>query len=261
MNILKLFLLITLLACASSRADVNQDGMDTLLIRYGQATFHANVDGAIISIDGVVVGSAPITVDSLMPGSRHVKIVHPERGDWMPRAIEDTIQVEPDVPLLREYRFEPRFVLRSDPYGAEVQMGDSVLGTTPLELEPSHDRTVVTLTIPGYEAQTTDLADATPGIVMVRLRPLDGVEEDGIAGTEAGGPGVIPLVLSGASAIIAGGISAHFKANADEQYDRYLQTADLANLDETRRLDGLAAVSLIASQISLGLFVYLLVSP
>jgi len=71
---------------------------------------------------------------------------------------------------------------------------------------------------------------------------------------------VLPLILSGASSILAGGFSAYYKVKADEVYQEYLLTGDPAKLAETRKLDSVAGIALGASEIYFALFSYLLLS-
>jgi hypothetical protein len=241
-----------------------QESVSDDSVCFAQATISTDVDGSLVSIDGRFVGRTPLTIDSLMPGLRTVTVRHPETSRWIPQVIERSIHMEPGDSLQIELRFGARVVLRSDPFGAEVRMNDSLWGTTPLTIDHVPSVSVVSVGLSGYETETLDLATTAPGIVAIRLRPSGSNEAtDGnrVLEKSTEGTNLLPLVLSGATAIVAGGISAHFKTSADDEYDRYQQTGDPSRLDSTRHLDGLAAVSLVASQISLGLFVYFLFSP
>jgi hypothetical protein len=66
--------------------------------------------------------------------------------------------------------------------------------------------------------------------------------------------------LTGAAAIVAGGVSAYFKIRADDSHDSFLQTGDPSRRDEYRRFDTLSGISLIVAQTGLVLFAYFLFS-
>jgi hypothetical protein len=70
----------------------------------------------------------------------------------------------------------------------------------------------------------------------------------------------LKLYVAGAATIIAGATSAYFKLKADNRYSDYIRTGNATSLAEVDRLDTAAGVALAATQISLGLFTYFLLS-
>lgn len=72
--------------------------------------------------------------------------------------------------------------------------------------------------------------------------------------------GTFRLYLTGATAIISGATAAYFKIKADDRYQAYQLRGEQALLSETNRLDAVSAVALIATQVSLGLFTYFILS-
>jgi hypothetical protein len=68
------------------------------------------------------------------------------------------------------------------------------------------------------------------------------------------------LYISGATTIIAGAASAYFKVKADNTYSQYVRSGDPNQLSEVNRLDTAAGIALVATQISLGLFAYFMLS-
>jgi hypothetical protein len=68
------------------------------------------------------------------------------------------------------------------------------------------------------------------------------------------------LVAGGGIAVVSGITTAYFKIQADTRYDKYLATGDRELLQETRRYDTMAAVTLALSQIGLAIVAYCLLS-
>jgi formylglycine-generating enzyme required for sulfatase activity len=106
--------------------------------------------GASVSVDGSVVGRAPLTVD-LSSGSREVTVALPGH-----RPAGRTIEVVAEQPLtVPPFRLAPlpgRVRLASDPAGAAVRVDGEFRGETPLELEvtPGHPH-ALRLTKAGHE--------------------------------------------------------------------------------------------------------------
>jgi hypothetical protein len=70
----------------------------------------------------------------------------------------------------------------------------------------------------------------------------------------------LPLFVTGGTALISGIAAASWKVRADEVYAAYRTTPDPSARERTRRLDTSAAVALAAMQVSIGLFMYFLLS-
>jgi hypothetical protein len=108
----------------------------------------------------------------------------------------------------------------------------------------------------GYE---TAFVDPRQGVVSIRLdRAINGDLEANVIPEESRSS--LPLFLSGASSLIAGGFSVYFKVQADEVYAEYLRTGDPVKLAETRKLDNVSGIALGAAEIYFVLFSYLLLS-
>jgi PEGA domain len=218
-------------------------------------------DSALLTVDSLVVGRTPLTVDSLAPGRHRLRLVHPDFSNWLTDPIEDTVHVLAGERRTLRYRFDEGRSLVSFPSGAEVFLGDSLLGSTPLTILPGHTRGMspVRLHKNGFSDAIADFSLATRGVVSISLTP----EVEGIALPEenlAGGRWFPRLIVPGALAVLSGGLSAYFKVKADNHQTAYLATGDLSEQSERERLDTLAAVFLVAMQASVVFLITFLVS-
>jgi hypothetical protein len=225
-------------------------------------TIRADVDSAVVVIDGKTVGRTPLVHSLPAPGDYAVRILHPDLLNWLTPVMEDSIHLEAGMVLSRFYPLPRRYLVRSEPAGAEVVFGGVAAGLTPLVLEPPGGDTVFQVRKEGYDPAFLRFDGARRGVLVAQLERIPGLNgpmESTVR--ESPGSSSFPVVLTGTSAIVAGGLAAYFKVKADGRYDEYLSTGDPAQRAETRRLDTLAGISLAASQVLMGLFIYYLLSP
>lgn len=221
----------------------------------------ANIDSALVILDGVLIGTTPFTTGGLSPGIHHLRILHPDLENWNAPVIIDSVDLPSGGQLEKQFWFERQYVLQTYPSGAEVILGNRVVGLTPLTVRPAQGDSVVVVRKRGYRAASVPFAVADRGHLWVNLSRDPGMEIDDQAMlTVQDEPSVLPLVLSGVSSVVAGGFSAYFKVQADQAYGQYLLSGDPGKLAETRKLDSVAGIALAASQIYFALFSYLLIA-
>jgi hypothetical protein len=224
-------------------------------------TIAADIDGALVVMDGAVAGRTPLTMNDVAPGMHQIRVLHPDLESWVSPVITDSIQVADGEVRNLNYRFSRSMFVMTQPSGAEVLLGNSIAGTTPLVIEARNGDSLMQVRMHGFRTVAIDPTQAERGVIRIQLdRSMTGIEEgtDVVATTE--GRSSLPLFLSGASSIIAGGFSAYFKVQADRVYNEYLLTGDPVKLAETRKLDSVAGIALGASQVYFALFSYLLLS-
>ncbi len=219
----------------------------------------SDVDSSIVIIDGTIVGKSPVTIDSLSSGLHEVRLLHPDLENWFAPVIVDSVNLLPGEDRDLVYRFDRLYNIRSDPSGAEVLVDGKLVGTTPLFMEARDNDSLMMVRKRGFGTSVIDPARAERGVVDVKLEPITSGGGEPLLIEPAERP-VLPLILSGASSILAGGFSAYYKVKADEVYQEYLLTGAPAKLAATRKLDNVAGIALGASQIYLALFSYLLLS-
>jgi hypothetical protein len=222
----------------------------------------ADVDSALVFIDGDYAGFTPLTVKSLEPGEHIVRVQHQNVERWLFPVVQDTVYYTPGSPLSLRYRLARRFFIRSMPFGAEVSRGEMMLGRTPLFVEADPQDTLL-LRLAGYREYPASVNAAIEGQLLIALEKLPGtLDPDYLLGESMRrGPDPLPLALTGGSALVAGVFSAYFKVQADEAYSEYLATGDPVKRAKTQQLDAVAGVALATATMFLGLFTYLLMSP
>lgn len=259
-------LVCAMLACASAPGQTTAGIFpDDVPLQRSAVMIATNIPGAEVFLNGVAAGRTPLMLDTLQPGVYRLVIAHPQGENWLVDTIHDTLAVTHGESKTLSYTFEERLLLTSDPFGAAVYSGDSLLGTTPLVLQAdvASVRAELFLQKAGYERTRVDLRNRATPMTPIPLQRaiLSGPEQDVVAG-ELYRPGRAPLrlYLTGAGAILAGGAAAYFKVRADNAYADYRTTANPAFLSKTNRLDTAAAIALVATQVSLGLFSYFLLT-
>lgn len=248
--------LLVILRCACGKADAGTAATDSASL-----TVRSIPDSARVIIDSVDAGRTPLTIDPLSAGLHHLRLIHPDISNWLTIPLEDTVRLSPGVHRTLQYTFEQARSIVSFPSGAEVIVGDSVVGTTPLTLLPGHMPAGLTVTVRknGFSPASADFSLATRGVLTVTLSPERGMpmprDEDLAPGPWAG-----RLVIPGTLAVLTGGLAAYFKIKADNHQMAYLATGDLSERAKRNRLDNQAAGFLVGMELSLGLFLAILLT-
>ena len=220
-------------------------------------------ESAWVMIDTMTVGNTPCSVTVSAPALHRIRIQHADFANWLSGTLEDTLRVAPGQVVNRMYTLEAWTLVVSSPSGAEVIVGDSILGTAPFIVRPGQisSTTQLTLRLSGYEPATANLGLAKRGILRVPLRARSGPEPsfDQPVVLE-NRPSPLRLYLSGSGAILTGAAAAYFKVKADNANNDYLLTGAPSSASDRDRFDSASGVFLILSQVSLGLFIAFLMS-
>lgn len=252
-------LLLSLFACLPVTA---QEASDTIAIQTshaGSLTIETDQPGALVFLDNDSVGITPLTISSHHAGRRHVRLVPREASNWLIDPIVDTIDIDPTTLQTKRYTFSPKLLIVSTPAEAEVFLGDSLIGTTPLVVPGAPGP--LRLQKMGYADTTLDISHATRGIFATTLKKVwTSTAEESIFKDSQEIGSSLRLYITGATTVIAGAVSAYFKVKADNTYSQYIRTGDPSQLAEVNRLDIAAGIALAATQLSLGLFTYFILS-
>src|SRR5436309_411045 len=108
-------------------------------------------ESARVVIDGTFLGYTPLAIDSLRPGIHILTLQHPNMESWLTEPIRDTMQLAIGADKALRYNFRSRHSITSSPFGAEVVLGDSVIGTTPIITSSELIQGTLLLRKPGYE--------------------------------------------------------------------------------------------------------------
>ncbi len=213
-------------------------------------------------MDGAFVGFAPITIDSIVPGIHILSVQYPDAESWSTESDSDSLNLTAGEHKTLRYTLHRRYTITSSPFGAEVVLGDSVIGTTPMMAAPELAEQSLVLRKPGYESSSIQLSGNS--IVSVPLKSIwqnDANGDSYFKDPDGTGKKHIGLYVSGAATIISGVAAAYLKTRADNSYQRYLSTGERHLLSDTRHLDTAAGIAIVATQIGLGLFTYFILTP
>lgn len=162
-------------------AGVKQELKAQLQPSWGTLSVQSIPANAQLSIDGKVVGNAPMSVE-VDAGVRRVELSAPGLKTWQSNVVVkagETLELGP-ITLGQP---DAKLTVRSTPSGAEVAVGSAFRGRTPVtvDLSPgmSHD---IVLSLPGYASWTRSVfADAGKSLTLdARLEPeLAGVSVRG----------------------------------------------------------------------------------
>lgn len=228
--------------------------------------------GAAVYADSVLLGTTPLNTivppgDARRPRTVRLKIVGGDPGSWFVPVLLDSVILtgltadggHPDS-FVRRYSLPLTVRVASDPGGAEILLGDSLIGTTPLFASLPGTPAVLTLRKEGYQSSAIIL-DASTRNYRVQLQPVDE------AGTpkpvylaDGNGQSMLPTFLAAGAAVASGAAAAYFKARADRTYALYRITGDATTLDQVRRNDLLSGIALAIAEISIGYLVIELLS-
>ncbi|MGB2957717.1 MAG: PEGA domain-containing protein [Bacteroidota bacterium] len=252
---------VVLLLCSASA----QEETGTRPGAKASVTVRTNIDSARVFIDSAFAGYTPLRIDTLSPGTHEVRIVHPELTSWLTGNVTDTVSLLPGESRNLSYTLREWYYLNSLPSGADIYIGDSLAGATPLifssSLLPPHSS--LSLTKSGYERAVTGPAEFRRGSLVLPLVRTAGTEPviGSIVMQEMpAGRNALRLHLSGYSTLFFGAITAYLKIRADKAHENFLRTQNPAYLSRRDRLDTQAIAAIVITQIGLGLFIYFLLS-
>lgn len=259
-----LLIAASLIVLAANTAHGARSADSLLTARLEVAT---DLDSATVFLDTLHVGKSPLILESVSPGPHIIRIVPPQPDAWTVQPVLDTVILLPGQTHVHSYRLRTFLPVRTDPGGAQLFLNDSLAGITPLLVRSSDIRpdTRLELRMEGFDPVVV-LPSALTGETALTVALKAGLRSQNPAGapsvltTQSWDARTVGRVVSGGVSILAGIGAAYFKVAADEKQEAYLATGDPALASERRRLDTLAAVSLVLSQAGIIVLSYLLIA-
>ena len=220
-------------------------------------TVSSNVAGGTVYVDSIEVGKTPVSC-ALDSGKHTVCLVSGELHDWNHYRECREIFVDGQERADVFFNVPLRIQILSEPYGATAVFRDSIVGTTPCVLETRAQKGSVALSKTGFENLVV-MFDTSISLLFGKLESHRGDEHAGLYLEPERQGNNTPVLLAASGAVIAGVGAAYFKIRADNLYGEYKYSGNAATLSDVRRLDAASAVSLVVSQASLALLIYVLV--
>lgn len=234
MNLLSKIILFVILLGITIHA---QDCLNTLRINSDITEVNIYLNDSLISSTG--------KIELELKDGEYIITVEENSDRWNAKSFFDTIKISGCGNKTINYNFKSKTLLETFPADAYVFAYDSLIGFTPLQVPKNFHQ--LRITKPGYIEKKIFNEDNS--IQTVKL------EFNGIIKSEPFINTAMFKALIG-SAIILGGITAHFKLKADDKFDEYKYSGDKKFFDETNRYDTISGISLALFQINFGYIIY-----
>ena len=207
------------------------------------------------------LGTTPLSNVRVGSGLHVLRYSPQNAGTWHAAVRVDTVIVRSGDSVAKVISVPALRTITSEPYDALIYAGDSLLGRTPsmLYLDPSVH--VLRFEKAGYADRNVPITADSQSIHVI-LAP--GADQPGTVGNEAleisRHRTDLPLYVSTGVAVSAGVVAAYCKIKADNYYSDYRNTGDDLHLADVHRLDNISGISLVISEISMGVLSYLLLT-
>lgn len=210
---------------------------------------YSDIDNVNIFINDSLAGGSKNFATEIEPGNYVVKALE-NSAKWDSKAFIDTINVKDCSEISLTYFFRNEVLLDTDPRNAVVFREDSLIGFTPLLVNPQFDMLLLQKT--DYLSREIFPSDLNPGN-KIKLEFIGKEKSESFYGS------TLFKILAG-TALALGAATAYFKIEADNKFDEYKITGDPELLEQTDRLDIISAVTFVALQIDFGLIIYFFLS-
>ncbi len=221
---------------------------------------------AYVTIDSVIGGYTPYTVDTLPPGRHVLRVLPLPLTRWTDRSLVDTVILAHGE--MRSLEFDLPLAIRVStiPSGAAAWLGSTRLGFTPLVVQPGSLAAGDSLVLRanGYAQAALPRPDTLGGDILIPLRKVVPIltppqwEQDL---PKNGDRPPLRLIAPIAGTVVAGTIAAYYKIHADDINDQYLTYGDGTLLRQVRRYDLISAIALVIAETGMALLAYYLLAP
>jgi hypothetical protein len=215
----------------------------------------SNAPDAVVFVDGNWVGRKADGPFEIPVQSREVRVTVWDDALWSVDPLLFDIAPVADSTLVLHAHFPRVYQFDSTPSGADVRVGDRVLGQTPLRVEQREAIDSVYVALAGYgeisrplgtglwNREVFDLMPQGPGNATATGFVVEGKRRDWIS------------IAATTSALAAGALAIHFRTKADNRFEDYHRDGKISLKSDIRRLDVQSGVALGAMQLGLGVVV------
>jgi len=219
-------------------------------------------DNYEVYLDSVLIGKTPVVNHRLKASAYTLKVLKwNSLRDWETESKIITLDLKSDTSFAVTFRNE--YFINTIPSNASVTKNDSVYGFTPLRLFSKEKLTgSFILKKEGYFDKTISIDKYDFGKNVVETLTPAGINKNNVwknKNTNFNTKRNFPLIAI-LGAVVAGGTygTFHYKSVANDAYDRYLNTSNQADYDESKTNDTYSVIFLVASELTLGVLIYFL---
>ncbi|MBN8572243.1 MAG: PEGA domain-containing protein [Ignavibacteria bacterium] len=219
-------------------------------------------DNYDVYIDSVLIGKTPLVNHKLKASSYTLKILNwSTLKEWESESKIILLDLKSDTSFTITFRND--YFINTIPSNASVIKNDSVYGFTPLRLFSKEKLTGnFLLRKEGYFDKTINIDSYGFGNSIVETLTPNGVTKNNVwknKNTNFNTKRNFPLIAVLGAAVAGGTFGAfHFKSKGNDAYDRYLETQNPADYDESKTNDTYSILFLVATEVTLGVLVYFL---
>lgn len=208
--------------------------------------------------DSVLIGKSPLENARITAGLHVFRYSRTNEPSWFDVPIVETLLVGSDEHIKRNVFLPYIYRIVSEPFGATVQKGDSIIGQTPCVFSTFSYQSLLTVSKNDYK-QTSIPLSSEDGPLYIRLEPTDLSATTGsaYAGNDISRSST-PIYIATATTVLAGAAAAFFKIKADNSYAEYQQSGNGDLLSRVKTYDRVSGVALVTSEVSLFLLTYFL---
>lgn len=221
-------------------------------------------ENAKIYLDTLLIGTTPLSEYEIKEGNYTLKIINPKSLlEWENQ--NEVIFLNLTSDTVFNIQFDYYYYFNTLPYNAGVFKNDSLLGMTPLRFfNPQQLSGNLLIKKKNYKDYIFDLKNYNFETgENIHLQSKGKVSINDVVyknrGTQFKTKRNLYTVLGLGAASIAGGyFSINFKNKANKAYDNYVNTGNIALLDQSRSNDTYFVISLALMQVALGGLIYFL---
>ena len=253
-NILLAMLLSILLF--SPKANSQEDKLPC-----GKLNVASNLAKAKVFVDSILVGLTPLHSFPVTPGNHTICVVAGDDRGWIAHRACEEVHVVTGEEIRLTLNVLRSIQITSEPYDATIGYHDSIRGETPFIFSTHAGQGMITISKDGYESLSLAF-DTSTTLLHCSLVPRRGLSDDvsKVYLDKEESRNVLPVIITASSAVVTGIAAAYFKIRADNLYRDYTNSGNAEQLDRIRQLDLASGLALGASQLSLIVLTYLLLS-
>ena len=239
-----------------------------LKLGYSQFAEHDSLVGRIeiqcaipdlnVYLDNQSIGKTPLFNYAVRPGKHTIRVQNPDPLNWLSRDWESTFSICKDENRTFNVRFDRVFWIGSSPSGANIFLGDRLLGKTPASVTlPDEYSGEITLKYPGYLSKNIEPTRQHSQILHVLLEKPSISEAIQPQHHPGLGSKKIWLIGGGIAALASGIAGYYYKNQAEKAYRDYLSSGNPEDMDryfnDSKRYDTCSGILYGIGEISLGI--------
>jgi hypothetical protein len=210
--------------------------------------------------DGMrLIGTTPLENVSIEPGFHLLQYTPAGINSWSPAALSESVFIAAGDSLRRDIELPSQFFISSEPYGAAVMNGDSVLAYTPAILWLHSDVKTLCMRKSGYDDMEILVTRSYPDIhaVLTQNQEIDPVQQS-MEIVKSSGRSNLSIYATASVAVVSGVVAALSKIKADKYYDDYRATGNEGNISKIHSFDRISGISMAIEEVSLAALAYFL---